>query len=116
MNFDRIAPFYGPMERWLAGKCLHRCRTAFLGEIPVPRRVLMVGEGHGRFLGAFRERFPEADITVLDGSAKMLEISKARLADHRGVEFVHDVRWRLTGLDRRHGRGGADDRVAGYRH
>ena len=89
MNFDRIAPFYGPMERWLAGKCLHRCRTAFLGEIPVPRRVLMVGEGHGRFLGAFRERFPEADITVLDGSAKMLEISKARLADHRGVEFVH---------------------------
>lgn len=91
MNFDHIAPFYGGMETWFAGRCLHHCRTAFLGRIAAPERVLMVGEGHGRFLSAFRERFPDAAITVIDGSSKMLEISKRRLPDHRGVEFVHSM-------------------------
>src|SRR5690606_1435085 len=85
----RIAPFYDGMERWLAGRALHRCRTAFLDDFGGPEQVLMVGEGHGKFLGAFRAKFPLAEITVVDGSAAMLELSKKRLADQRRVEFVH---------------------------
>lgn len=52
MNFDRLAPFYRAMETLAAGGKLQRCRLAFLGEIPIPRRVLLAGEGHGRFLVA----------------------------------------------------------------
>jgi ubiquinone/menaquinone biosynthesis C-methylase UbiE len=82
MNFDGIAPFYNVMERLAAGQRLHRCRVAFLDEIPVPKKALLVGEGHGRFLLPFRQKFPDTEITVLDGSAKMLEIAKQRLEDN----------------------------------
>ena len=92
MNFDRIAPFYHAMERWFAGRCLQSCRLAFLEQISSPALVLMVGEGHGMFLVPFRRKFPHAQIVVIDGSAKMLEIA----ADHlkkagvgaEGVTFV----------------------------
>ena len=30
MSFDRLAPHYSWMERVLAGRELHKCRTAFL--------------------------------------------------------------------------------------
>ena len=95
MNFDRIAPFYQTMESWFAGRCLQHCRLAFLDQIPEPSRVLMVGEGHGRFLVPFRRKFPETEITVIDGSAKMLEIAGRRLVEEGlrtdGVAFVHSM-------------------------
>lgn len=93
MNFDGIAPFYRMMERLAAGQRLHRCRVAFLDEIPPPRNALLVGEGHGRFLLPFRQKFPEAKITVIDGSAEMLRIAKKLLDEQRistrDIDFVH---------------------------
>lgn len=95
MNFDRIAPFYQTMESWFAGRCLQRCRLAFLDRIPEPSQVLMVGEGHGRFLVPFRRRFPDAEITVIDGSVKMLGIAKQGLEQEglrtEGINFVHSM-------------------------
>jgi ubiquinone/menaquinone biosynthesis C-methylase UbiE len=91
MNFDRIAPYYGLMESGMAGPCLKRCREAFLGDIPAPVDVLMIGEGHGRFLSEFRRRFPNTSITVVDGSEVMLGIAKAALADAEKVDFVHSM-------------------------
>jgi len=95
MNFDQIAPFYQTMETWFAGRCLQRSRLVFLDQIPEPARVLMVGEGHGRFLVPFRRRFPQTDITVLDGSARMLEIAEECLQKEAlgtdGVHFVHSM-------------------------
>ncbi|WAC17957.1 class I SAM-dependent methyltransferase [Luteolibacter sp. SL250] len=89
MSFDRIAPWYGPMEGFLAGGCMHRARLWLMEGNHVPAKVLMVGEGPGRFLKAFRIRFPDAEMTVVDASARMLEIARRRLGDHRGVTFVH---------------------------
>lgn len=100
MNFDRIAPFYNAMETWFAGRCLQRCRVAFLEQIPTPSQTLMVGEGHGRFLLPFRRRFPEAQVVVIDGSARMLEIAKTTLLEEglqtEGIRFVHAMieEWR----------------------
>lgn len=87
MSFDRLAPFYRAMEFVTAGGKLQRCRTAFLGEIPVPRKILIAGEGHGRFLPECVRRFPDARIVVVDSSAKMLEIARRKVASDR-VEFV----------------------------
>ena len=88
MSFDRLAPFYRAMEFCTAGGKLQRCRTAFLGEIPLPCRILLAGEGHGRFLPECVRRFPEAEIVMVDISARMLEIARSKVAsDH--VEFIH---------------------------
>jgi len=88
MNFDRLAPFYQAMEWLAAGGKLQRCRTEFLGEIPVPRKILLAGEGHGRFLPECVRRFPEARIVVVDSSARMLKIARKKAQTNR-VEFVH---------------------------
>lgn len=87
MGFDRLAPFYSAMEMLAAGGKLQRCRTAFLAEIPAPRSILIAGEGHGRFLPECARRFPDARITVIDSSRKMLEIAKRKCPSKR-VEFV----------------------------
>jgi hypothetical protein len=88
MNFDRIAPFYRAMEAVTAGGKLQQCRVAFLDEIPPPRRVLIAGEGHGRFLPELVRRFPGASITVVDSSRKMLEIARSKVPDSE-IDFVH---------------------------
>lgn len=88
MSFDRLAPFYRAMEAVAAGEKLQRCRLAFLGEIPVPRRILLAGEGHGRSLPAFVRKFPEAEIVVVDSSARMLEIARAKIVSER-IQFIH---------------------------
>ncbi len=75
------------MEGLTAGGKLQRCRVAFLREIPVPRNVLLAGEGHGRILPECAKRFPEAKIVVVDSSQRMLDIS-GRKADPERVEFV----------------------------
>ena len=94
MSFDRIAPYYRWMELILAGGKLHRCRTAFLGQIPTPKNILLLGEGHGRSLVEYRRRFAEAKITCLDASAAMLTQSRQNLIrnnlDANGVKFIHD--------------------------
>lgn len=92
MSFDRLAPFYRAMEWLLAGGKLQRCRVAWLAEIPEPRRILLVGEGHGRFLEVCARRFPQATITCVDASGGMLRVAETRWRAAGGrpeaIEFV----------------------------
>lgn len=80
-NFDFISGHYDWMENFLAGKKLSRCREAFLDKIPRPRRALLAGEGHGRFLVTLLERYPETHVTYLDSSLGMMKVAKKRLHD-----------------------------------
>ncbi len=92
MSFDSLAPVYRLMEGIAAGKKLQRCRTAFLEEIEIPRNILTLGEGHGRFLCACRRRFPEAAITCVDTSKGMIRQARQALVKEglsdQGVTFV----------------------------
>lgn len=92
MSFDAIAPHYRWMEFILAGKKLQRCRTRFLHDIPAPRQVLLLGEGPGRCLMECCRRFPDATITCVDASARMLTVAAQGLkrCGHgtRPVEFI----------------------------
>lgn len=94
MSFDRLAQHYRWMEWLLAGGKLQRCRTAFIGEIPVPRDVLMMGEGNGRCLVEFRRAFPAARFMCVDASARMLECARARVRkaglSDAAIEFIHE--------------------------
>ncbi len=88
MSFDRLAPFYRAMEFFAAGGKLQRCRVALLGEIPVPSRILLAGDGHGRTLAAVLGKFPDAEIVVVDSSAGMLEVARRNVPVGASVEFV----------------------------
>ncbi|MEO8615836.1 MAG: class I SAM-dependent methyltransferase [Luteolibacter sp.] len=88
MSFDRLAPFYRAMEFFTAGGKLQRCRTVLLGKIPVPGKILLAGEGHGRTLRAVLEKFPDAEIVVVDSSAGMLKVARGNVPAGARVDFV----------------------------
>ncbi len=79
MTFDRLAPHYDRMEALLAGERLQRARTAWLDRLEGRRRILSVGEGHGRFAAACTARFPEAELTCVEASSGMLAAAQRRL-------------------------------------
>ena len=62
MSFDLLAPHYRWMEWVLAGEKLQRCRTAWLEVLPAPARVLILGEGNGRFLEALMRQIGRAHV------------------------------------------------------
>jgi hypothetical protein len=79
MSFEVLAPIYRLMERVLAGGKLHRCRCAFLDNIPAPEKILILGEGPGRFVVECVRKFPLASITVVEESAGMIAQARANL-------------------------------------
>ncbi len=90
MSFDVLAPHYRWMEWLSAGEKLQRCRTAFLDAIEPPAKVLIFGEGNGRFLAALLQRFPQAQVTSVDASQAMIDKARQRLgAAGATVEFIH---------------------------
>jgi ubiquinone/menaquinone biosynthesis C-methylase UbiE len=84
-DFDRLAPYYGWMERLLAGRKLQRCRAAFLQAIPPPRHALVAGQGHGAFVAELLRTHPQARCTCVDSSAGMLQAARACLRQN-GLE------------------------------
>jgi ubiquinone/menaquinone biosynthesis C-methylase UbiE len=101
MSFDFLAPHYRWLELILAGDKLQRCRTAFLRGDYAPGRVLLLGEGNGRFLLECRQQWPAAQLTCVDSSPRMLELARKRLQRHGldpfRVEYVcaDALRWPL---------------------
>ena len=83
MSFDTLAPYYRWMESILAGGKMHRCRMAFLDQIPRPKNILLLGEGHGSGLVECCRRFAEAQIICVDASERMLAQARRQLARHR---------------------------------
>ncbi len=94
MNFNRIAPFYEFIERLTTGSRMQRARVAHLPSVADARRVLIAGEGNGKFLAACAKAMPEATFTVIDESPAMLEKAAARWRQAGGevsrVRFVCD--------------------------
>lgn len=88
MNFDRVAPHYRWLETIVFGNQLQRARVAFLKEIETPRRVLMVGEGNGRFLAEFVRAYPAAAVDCIEASAGMIALARKRAKDAQ-VRFIH---------------------------
>lgn len=93
MSFDALAPHYRWMEFVLAGERLQRCRTDFLNGVTHCQSVLIMGQGHGRFLLECRRMLGKASITCVDASARMLAVARRRLEAHglglRQTEWIH---------------------------
>ncbi len=71
-NFDSLARVYRWME-WLSfGSSLWRCRCAFLGDLMLSRRALILGDGDGRFAARLLNENPSVLADVVDASSAML--------------------------------------------
>ncbi|MGB0258511.1 MAG: class I SAM-dependent methyltransferase [Coraliomargarita sp.] len=82
MDFSATARYYHLLEDLFIGPALQQTRVGQLNQLRFDERtarVLIVGEGNGRFLCALLKRYPELAITVVDSSAAMLEQAQQRL-------------------------------------
>jgi ubiquinone/menaquinone biosynthesis C-methylase UbiE len=79
-GFDRVARVYRALEYLAFGRDLERARFCLLPELAGCRRVLVLGEGDGRFLLRLVEAAPEARVHCVDRSAAMLALASARVA------------------------------------
>ncbi len=79
MSFDTIAPWYRALETIAFGGALQRARIACLEEIDPPRRVLIIGEGNGRFLRELVRRHSGIEVDCVDASERMLRLARRRI-------------------------------------
>lgn len=77
-NFDSIAPFYDSLSRLVFGDALRRAQVEHLGAIPEQAHVLLIGGGSGWLLEQLLLQKPQANVTYLESSAKMLELAQKR--------------------------------------
>lgn len=77
-GFDRLAPHYDWMEKFLAGPRLQRCRTTWIDQLAGCRRILVVGLGHGPVLSELAALHPAVHLTCVDASPGMLATAKAK--------------------------------------
>jgi SAM-dependent methyltransferase len=93
-RFDGLAPHYAWVEAVTYGGLLHWCRTALVAEVRDARRVLVFGEGDGRFLSAFLACNPAATVDVVDVSPAMVGLARGRIARLPGA--AQRVRWHVA--------------------
>ena len=94
-GFDALAGSYEVLERLAFRRDLECSRNAFLGELRGARRVLVLGEGDGRFLENLLRVNPACLIDVVDVSPKMTARARRRLSPREAARvrfFVRDAR------------------------
>jgi ubiquinone/menaquinone biosynthesis C-methylase UbiE len=85
MNFDSLARSYQAFEYTAFAPVMHRMRIHFLDECAGVKKILLAGEGDGRFLAELRRQWPEAEVDCIDVSGRMLAQARKRL-DRRGPD------------------------------
>jgi SAM-dependent methyltransferase len=93
-RFDWLAPHYSWIEAATFGGLLHWCRTALLSEITDARRVLILGEGDGRFAAALLAINSVATVDIVDASSGMAALARRRIARVPGA--AGRVRWHIA--------------------
>jgi ubiquinone/menaquinone biosynthesis C-methylase UbiE len=88
VSFDRVAPHYLWLETVAFGNQLQRARIAFVREIGTPRRVLIVGEGNGRFLAELLRVYPGLQVDCIEASARMIALARQRVNAGQ-IHFIH---------------------------
>ncbi len=91
MNADPIARAYRWLEYAAFGFALEDARFEFLFHAATARRVLILGEGDGRFLARLLECNRRASITVIDSSARMIDLARQRTpaSERSRVQFLN---------------------------
>lgn len=90
-SFDGLASAYLWLERLAFGKDLENARFCHINHLRGCRRVLILGEGDGRFLAQLVRQFPAVQVDCIDASSAMLAKVESRLRaeDRARVNFRH---------------------------
>jgi ubiquinone/menaquinone biosynthesis C-methylase UbiE len=87
MDADPIADLYRFIEYAAFGRALERRRFAMLPLVKDARRILILGEGDGRFVSRLAMQNPDAEIDVVDLSARMLALARERVGSAERIRF-----------------------------
>ena len=79
MNCDGIARWYRLLEYIAFGRALERRRREYISDVADARRVLILGDGDGRFTAEFLRRSAAVSIDSVDLSARMLGLAERRV-------------------------------------
>ena len=82
-NFDGVARWYRWLEYSAFWSTLEQCRFTLLPELVDAHRVLILGEGDGRFLQKFLTGNEHAQIDVVDASPAMLKLAHSRVSEEQ---------------------------------
>jgi ubiquinone/menaquinone biosynthesis C-methylase UbiE len=88
VSFDRIARHYRLLETIGFGPDLQRARVFWVDKITRPQRVLILGEGNGRFLCELLRVYPNVTVDCVDASVQMLKLARARVLATRPESFA----------------------------
>ena len=91
-NYDLVARIYPALERAAFGRALDQARTAFFEPVVSSNRLLLIGEGNGRFLADCLQHKVGGSITVVDSSRKMLSLLQSRvkcIERRTALELIH---------------------------
>ncbi|MEM6363100.1 MAG: class I SAM-dependent methyltransferase [Planctomycetota bacterium] len=90
-GYDRLAPWYGILERCVFGHRLQMARRIVLDSFPTRHRILILGDGDGRLLATMHEQFPTTAFVSVDQSQAMLHRQRQRIqyADRSRVVWLH---------------------------
>jgi len=89
MNADPIAGSYRWLEYAAFGRALERARFDFLSHAAEARRVLILGEGDGRFLARLLRSNRHVSVAVIETSGRMIDLALRRVpsGERSRVEF-----------------------------
>ena len=95
MNCDPLARWYRWLEYAGFGRALERRRLEFLPRLVHARKVLVLGEGDGRFLAALLQVNRAAEVDYVDGSGEMLALARrrAQIVEGTGTGEIPRVRF-----------------------
>ena len=72
-DFDRIAPFYDRLARWIYGEAILESQKWAIDKVDTYQELLIVGGGTGEILSLIPET---VHVTYLDKSAKMTQLAQ----------------------------------------
>ena len=85
LSFDWLTPLYDPLVKWLMPEAKFKSHLVHQARIQAGQRVLDVGCGTATLTVLIKQTQPDAEVSGLDGDAKILEIAR-RKAARAGVE------------------------------
>ncbi len=92
-SYNRLSNIYQLLETIVFGPWLQKARLAQIDALQDAQKVLILGEGDGRFLKELLKFKPHCQVDCIDSSEGMLERSKQRLKvaglSIETVNFIH---------------------------
>ena len=88
-NYNTVAWFYDGLSRLVFGSSIKKAQIDLLPLIPANSKLLIIGGGTGWILKEITKLHPAGlEITYIDSSSKMIELSKKRTYAANRVRFI----------------------------